>query len=139
MKIWENRAGLKSEKSFQAYLFTIAFNAIKKQFNKKMKAEKYRYDIFESLTGDVPSLESRLDFEKLLEKLDRIIDELPERRKKIFLMRKKEGKSVNDIANELGVSPKTVENQITEAMHALKKAFSSDDLSSLLFYILFVS
>ena len=36
MTLWETRHRLDSEKSFHAYLFTIAFNAIKKKFNQKM-------------------------------------------------------------------------------------------------------
>lgn len=139
MKLWENRSKLKTGKSFQSYLFTIAFNAIRKKFNQKMKAEKFKHEIFEWLSQEKPSLESRLDFESLLNKLDSLIDLLPEKRKEIFLMRKKEGKSIDTIASELGISPKTVKNQITEAMNFLKKSFEGDDVSAMLFYYLFIS
>jgi RNA polymerase sigma-70 factor (ECF subfamily) len=37
------------------------------------------------------------------------------------------------------ISPKTVKNQITEAMNQLKKSFGNSDISSMLFYFLFVS
>ena len=139
LKIWENRSNLKSEKSFKSYLFTIAFNGIKKNFNKKMKEEKYKHELFEWISREKPELESRLEFEALLEKLDTLIEHLPEKRKIIFLKRKKEGKSINEIAKEMDISPKTVKNQITEAMNYLKKSFSETDFSSILFYFLFVS
>jgi RNA polymerase sigma-70 factor (ECF subfamily) len=139
MKLWENRGKLKSDKSFKSYLFTIAFNAIKKKFNQKMKNEKYKHDLFQWLNEEKPSLESRLDFETLLEKLDLLIGQLPEKRKAIFLQRKKEGKSIQDIAAEMGISPKTVKNQITEAMNFLKESFANDDVSAMLFYFLFIS
>lgn len=139
MKLWESRRRLDSDKSFYAYLFTIAFNAIKKKFNQKMKAERFKHDLFEWLSQENPSLESRLDFEALIEKLESLIEGLPEKRKAIFLKRKKEGRSIDEIANELDISPKTVKNQITAAMNSLKKAFRIDDVSSMLFYFLFVS
>lgn len=139
MKLWENRGKLKSDKSFKSYLFTIAFNAIKKKFNQKMKNEKYKHDLFQWLNEEKPSLESRLDFETLLEKLDLLIGQLPGKRKAIFLQRKKEGKSIQDIAAEMGISPKTVKNQITEAMNFLKESFANDDVSAMLFYFLFIS
>ncbi len=138
MKLWEKRTKLKSDKSFKSYLFTIAFNAIKKKFNQKMKNEKYKHDLFEWLNEEKPSLESRLDFETLLEKLDQLIEQLPEKRKAIFLQRKKEGKSIQDISTEMGISPKTVKNQITEAMNFLKESFENDDVSAMLFYFLFI-
>ena len=140
MKLWENRGNLKSDKSVKSYLFTIAFNAIKKKFNQKMKNEKYKHDLFQWLGQEKPSLESRLDFESLLEKLDTLIEQLPEKRKAIFLQRKKEGKSIQSISEEMGISPKTVKNQITEAMNFLKKSFAADDdVSAMLFYFLFIS
>ncbi|MGQ8337772.1 RNA polymerase sigma factor [Sunxiuqinia sp. A32] len=139
LKIWENRVSLKSDKSFKSYLFTIAFNAIKKHFNKKMKEDKYKHDLIEWLGQEHPGVESKIEFEKLVEKLDSLIDQFPERRKIIFLKRKKEGRSIDEIATELNISPKTVKNQITEGMKSLKKSFEDDNLSALLFYFLFIS
>ncbi len=139
LKLWENRYKLKKDKSFKSYLFTIAFNSIKRKFNQKMLKDKYKHDLMEWFSEEKPSLESRLDFETLLDKLDQLIDELPEKRRIVFLMRKKEGKSIAEIANQLNISPKTVKNQITEAMKTLKKSFGEDDVSSILLYLLFVS
>ena len=139
LKLWENRYRLDSDKSFQSYLFTIAFNAIKKKFNQKLRNDRFKHELFEWLSQEAPSLESRLDFEALIEKLESLIEKMPEKRKAIFLKRKKEGQSIQDIAGEMGISPKTVKNQITEAMKYLKEAFASGDVSSMLFYFLFVS
>ena len=139
LKLWENRYRLDSDKSFQSYLFTIAFNAIKKKFNQKLRNDRFKHELFEWLSQEAPSLESRLDFEALIEKLESLIEKMPEKRKAIFLKRKKEGQSIQDIAGEMGISPKTVKNQITEAMNYLKEAFASGDVSSMLFYFLFVS
>ncbi len=139
IKIWENRGNLKSDKSFKSYLFTIAFNAIKKHFNKKMREEKYKHELFEWLIQSSPDLETRTEFEKLIEKLDHLIDQFPPKRKIIFLRRKKEGKSISEIAQEMAISPKTVKNQITAGMNSLKKSFTEEDFSTVLFYFLFIS
>lgn len=139
LKIWENRSKLDSEKSFKSYLFTIAFNAIRRYFNKKMQEEKYKHDLIEWISDDRPEVEDKVEFEKLIEKLDSLIAEFPEKRRIIFIQRKKEGKSINEIAESLGISPKTVKNQITEGMNSLRKSFEEQDLSALLFYFLFIS
>jgi RNA polymerase sigma-70 factor (ECF subfamily) len=138
LKLWENRDKLRNETSFQSYLFTIAFNAIRRQFNKKTREERFRTEIIESLSEENPSLETNPDFEILVVKLEQMIDQMPDRRKEIFRKRKKEGKSVRDIATEMDISPKTVENQITEAMNYLKKEFSKDRISGLLFFYVFL-
>ncbi len=44
------------------------------------------------------------------------IDELPEKCREIFLMSKRDGYSNEEIADELGISIKTVKNQMTKAL-----------------------
>lgn len=138
LKIWENRADLKTGTSFQSYLFTIAFNSIRKNFNKKNRQNQFQTDLFDFLSIDNSSIENHPDYETLLSKLDLLIDQMPARRKEIFLYRKKEGKSVRDIASKMNISPKTVENQITEAMNYLKKEFDKDRISGMLFFYIFL-
>lgn len=138
LKLWENRDKLRNETSFQSYLFTIAFNAIRKHFNQKVRDDHFRTNLLELLSDENPAIENHPDFETLLARLDELIDRMPERRREIFLKRKKEGKSVREIALDMEISPKTVENQITEAMNYLKKEFGSDRISEMLFFCIFL-
>lgn len=138
LKLWENRKQLKSETSFQSYLFTIAFNDIRKHFNKKSRDAKYATEILEFLASENASIETNPEYEPLIAKLEQLIGQMPDRRKEIFMKRKKEGMSVRDIAFGMGISPKTVENQITEAMNFLKKGFGKDRLIGILFFYVFM-
>jgi len=138
LKLWENRDKLRNETSFQSYLFTIAFNDIRKNFNKKARDERYRTEILDFLSDENPSIETNPDFETLVVKLESLIDQMPDRRKEIFRKRKQEGKAIRDIAREMEISQKTVENQITEAMNFLKKEFGKDRISGLLFFYIFL-
>ncbi|MDE7081884.1 MAG: RNA polymerase sigma-70 factor [Muribaculaceae bacterium] len=52
------------------------------------------------------------------------IDELPEKCREIFLMSKRDGYSNDEIADELGISVKTVKNQMTKAFSRLREALS---------------
>lgn len=49
------------------------------------------------------------------------IDGLPRERKRIFLMAKRDGKKYQEIADELQLSVKTVENQMGKALKALRE------------------
>ncbi len=55
----------------------------------------------------------------------RAIDALPERCREIFLMSKRDGLSNEEIAEELGLSEKTVKNQLTKAFCRLREALST--------------
>lgn len=51
----------------------------------------------------------------------RAIDSLPEKCREIFLMSKRDGYSNDEIASELGISVKTVKNQMTKAFSRLRE------------------
>lgn len=55
----------------------------------------------------------------------KVIDQLPERCREVFLMSKRDGLSNDEIAEELGISVKTVKNQMTKAFSRLREALSS--------------
>lgn len=54
----------------------------------------------------------------------RAIDDLPEKCRVVFLMSKRDGLSNEEIAEELGISVKTVKNQMTKAFSRLREALS---------------
>ncbi|MNE88755.1 RNA polymerase sigma factor [compost metagenome] len=54
--------------------------------------------------------------------LQHIINQLPEKRKQIFMLSRYSNLSHKQIANKLSISSKTVENQIALALKAIRKA-----------------
>lgn len=50
-----------------------------------------------------------------------VIDQLPQERKRIFLMSKRDGMKYSEIAAELNLSVKTVENQMGKALKSLRE------------------
>jgi RNA polymerase sigma-70 factor (family 1) len=137
-KIWKNRKELKTDTSFKSYLYTIALNSIRKQFNKLSRFNEVRHDLLFDFSQNKPEFDNRDDFESLLAKLDELINKMPEKRKQVFIKKKLEEKSLKEIAVELDITAKTVEYHITEAMKFLKKEFESLQIKGMIFFYLFV-
>ncbi|RIJ46975.1 sigma-70 family RNA polymerase sigma factor [Maribellus luteus] len=137
-KVWSKKTEIKSDTSFKSYLFTIALNAIRKQFNKLSKLNEARHEILFSLSSNKPVFDDKDDYQALLNKLEELIDLMPEKRKQVFVMKKLQEKSLNEIASELDISSKTVEYHITEAMKFLKSEFEKLKAGGLIFFHLFV-
>ncbi len=137
MKIWEKRLELKEDLSFKAYIFTIAFNIIRKYFLKKALTTKYfEHQVIDDM--DINTIQN-IDYQSTKNLIDRIVDQLPARRKEVFIKSRFEGFTVKEIADELGTSPKTVENQLGEALKFIREHLSKDDLTTIVFFILFYS
>lgn len=138
VKVWENRQALKSELSFKSYLFTIALNQIRKHFNRKASSLHY----LESLQNDPELIENQAiqndDYELILQRIKLIIEQIPPRRREIFMKSKLEGKSSKEIAAELNISAGTVDNQVSEALRFIRSKLNNQNLGLLLFAVLFV-
>ncbi len=137
--IWRKRSNLNPDLSFKSYLFKIAYHLILETFNKINKREAFKHTLLEENAVTVNNFDERLDYQMLLKKVDTIINQLPPRQRDIFILRKKEGVSIKEIARQLNISPKTTENHISEALKRIKKSLSDENLSSLLFFTVLIS
>lgn len=136
--IWEKKDGLKPDHSFNAYLFTIAYNIIKKYFIKKAKENNFKDNLIYEFLKQENNLDQVIDYKFLLEKVESIVDTLPPRRKEIFIKRKYSGLSIRQIADELAISPNTVENQLAAAQKYILNELQKNSLPGLLFFVLFI-
>ncbi|MGQ8336914.1 RNA polymerase sigma factor [Sunxiuqinia sp. A32] len=137
LKIWENRLSLKTNTSFQAYLFTIAYNNIRQRFLKKSREEKYIQIFATEYLFDSSKGEDQLDYQLFLKKLSSIVELLPSRRKEIFILSYKEELGNSEIAEKLDLSVQFVKNQLSIARKfvAAKVKEDSDLAGELLFYL----
>jgi len=121
VKIWTHRKSVASVDSFKAYLFRMARNEVYNYYKlhaiRENHLEQYRQ---QSVWVD-DLLEERILAEELDLLLDIAIDNMPPQRKLIFKMSRKEGLSNEEIANQLNINKRTVENHITQALADLRK------------------
>lgn len=137
LKIWMNRESLKTDTSFRAYLFTIAYNHIRQQFLKKSREERYIRIFAEEQLFDAVE-EDRLDYVLLVQKMKEIIELLPPRRKEIFNLSYKEELKNHEIADKLGLSEQFIKNQLSLARKFITRKIKDDNcLSGFLLFCLF--
>lgn len=134
--IWEKRSGLKEELSFKSYLFTISFNIIRKHFRTKSHITEYLKSGLNN-ESDIQTTQ-KINYDSLYQFIVKLVDQLPERRKLIFIKSRFEGLSVIEIAEELKISHKTVENQLTDALKYIRINLNRDSIYILLFIISFL-
>lgn len=137
LKVWENQKNIKKDTSFKSYLFTIAYNEICNLFRRR----KYQQNFFDKSMIENPEAsvetEDQIDFQFVSEQVEQIISRLPEKQKTIFRKSRQEGKSTKEIADELGLSPGTVDNYISESLKFIRTNLKDNQFSILLFISLF--
>jgi len=137
MIIWEKREGLKENLSFKSFLFTISFNIIRKHFRTKTYLAEY---IKAGTGGDFDVHTSQeISYNSLYNYLNELVNQLPAKRKEIFIKSRFNGQSIKEIAEELKISHKTVENQLTDALKFIRTNLNKENLSFVLFFTLYIS
>lgn len=124
LKVWTNRENLDERKSFNAFLHTMAKNAIF-NINRKYKYETVYQNYARQMLSHVhtKSLDDVI-YADLLKHLNEILDELPPKRRKIYELSRIEGLSYKEIAEKMNISEKTVETHIRLSLKTIKEALS---------------
>ena len=120
LKLWENRQKCGEILSFKAFLFKTAKFAIYNHFDHQLVADKY-VELMLYTPTETDDTEERLFAQELQQLIELTIKNMPEQRRRVFEMSRKEGLSNEEIAQKLGISKRTVENHITTALAAIRK------------------
>ncbi|MGZ4992617.1 MAG: RNA polymerase sigma factor [Methylobacter sp.] len=110
--------------NMRAYLFRIANNLALDYL--RSQTRRYRHDAgpaTEDMICRQPEPDAVLSDRQQLEFLEQIIYDLPPKCRAVFLMSRVEGKSYNEISNELAISPRTVESHMRKALDQIRKQF----------------
>jgi RNA polymerase sigma-70 factor (ECF subfamily) len=121
-KVWTNRESISKVVSFKNYLFRMAKNMVYDYFEHDAIKEKYDHkqqEQKENFYSDM--IEEDIYAKELSLLIDINIERMPFQRKRIFIMSRKEGLSNDEIAEQLKISKRTVENHITQALSDLRK------------------
>ena len=120
-ELWRKREQLQISSSLKAYLRRAAVN---RSLN-YIRDQKLSFDAEEDqapIASQQPTALQQLEADELQGYIDQAIDQLPERCRIVFVLSRFEQMSYAEIAKNLDISPKTVENQISKALRLLRTA-----------------
>ncbi|OFX62077.1 MAG: hypothetical protein A2066_01630 [Bacteroidetes bacterium GWB2_41_8] len=139
VKIWESRQKLEDYRLLNSYIFTIAYNNSIDLIRKRINNTKYLEHLKNSSVINVtPNLISQIEFNELNSQADKLIANLPERQKQVYLLHREEGLTYPEIAERLGISKNTVENHMVKALKYLRQNMDNSLLINMLFVSLFI-
>ncbi len=120
LELWERRENLKESLSLNAYLLTITKNKIiNLQKRKAIEIASNREYVtgFSDLSSET---EDDIIFNEMEKQTLQFIESLPNRHKQIFLLSRIKGLKNEEIADQLFLSKRTVENNVYQAEIAIR-------------------
>ena len=138
VKIWERRHTIEEKFSFKSYLFTIAYRDVITRLRKQNLLASIQSGNNQELIINDDNAELEIEFFNIDTIYRDILEKLPEKRKMIFQLSREKGLTNREIATQLSISVKTVENQMTAALHTFREKLSQYGILGMLFFFLFI-
>jgi RNA polymerase sigma-70 factor (ECF subfamily) len=120
IKVWETKEYVNPEKSFISYLCTIAKNMLLNEYEHQSVQFIYHEYIKVNAIDEDRSTEKQVDKDLLEDYIDKLANELPPKRREIFILSRKQGLSNKEIALQLQISESTIETQLSKALIFMK-------------------
>jgi RNA polymerase sigma-70 factor (ECF subfamily) len=135
--LWNRRHYLKIE-SFSNYVYiTTRYHVYKQLKAASISPIEYIEQYAEqTIPKSFNDAEEKLCYTDITIQLESILAPLPKRCREIFWLSRIENRSNEEIANQFGISKRTVENQITNALKHLRLSYQ--ELSEILLFMLLV-
>lgn len=119
--IWENKADFDFEKPAKSYLFTAVYNRCMNHIRDQKRTLSHQ-PIEEAMgVPDSKNYAGQLEAAELENTIWKVIGQLPEKCREIFVLNRFEGKKYQEIADQLNISVKTVETQMSKALKVLRE------------------
>ncbi len=127
MKLWENRSSLDSNSNLNSLLYRIIHNNslnylkhlhIQKKYSESVRKNLITYQLNYIALKDETS--EQILYNELQNKVNKAIEQLPPKCKEIFLLSRTKEYKYKEIAYQLNISVKTVENHIAEALRRIR-------------------
>ncbi len=119
VKLWSNREKISFNTSFESYMLTSVRNSALTYINKERSHAEANLRVFSEESDNTDPSET-LQSNNLGLSLIKILKDMPEKRREVFLASRYDGLKYSEIAEKLGISQKTVEAQMSAAIKQLK-------------------
>jgi len=122
IKLWLNREQINVNKSLNAYIYAIARNATFNYLKHQIVEQSYLSNYKQNEDVDTPEEIYFAQEIKLL--VEMTVTKMPAQRRRIYILSREKGIANEDIASQLNISKKTVENQLSLAFKEIREVVS---------------
>ena len=124
IKVYLKRDTISKVRSFSSYLFKMLYNAVLDYYDSELV--KFRYvSGMKSVQEDFSDMVNEdMDLMDLKESIEQTLSRMPKQRQHIFKLSRYSGIPNSEIAKMFGISKRTVENHLSNALREIRKDMS---------------
>lgn len=117
IKLWNNCADILFDKA-KSFLFTVARNLFLNEVAHKKIVLRHKQSPAPDRTNVTPQF--LMEEQEFMTRLEKVIADLPEKQREVFLLSRIDKKKYSEISDMLGISVKAVEKRMSQALVILR-------------------
>lgn len=121
IKIWSSKESFNIEGSLKSYLYRAVYHQALNYLEKEIRRKNYEQQAANPIEESSEQADDNVLASEVRIAIRQAVRQLPPKRNLVFVLHRQHGLSIKEVAQVLNVSPKTVENQMTEAMKFLRE------------------
>lgn len=121
LSVWEKRESIEIRTSLKSYLYTMVRNACLNVIKHEKIKQKHIGEELATAERSYDSVSQRVNSSELETRIQVSMEKLPEQCRLIFKLSRFEELKYAEIADQLNISVKTVENQIGKALKIMRE------------------
>ncbi|NLU38413.1 MAG: RNA polymerase sigma-70 factor [Bacteroidales bacterium] len=121
LTIWERRESFEVHTSLKSYLYRAVYNSSLNSLKHKKVQQKHEQYYKQNTAPDYESATSELMENELQQLAQKAIEQLPPQCKMVFTLSRVEQLTYAEIAEQMNISAKTVENHMVRALRFLRE------------------
>jgi len=122
MDLWERRGSIEIRKTFHTYMASCVKYQILAKLARQRKYAAFEQETRLAIIDGVNLTEDWLDYETTRRQIEETVLGLPEKCQLVFRLSREEGHSQREIADQLGISIKTVETHLGKALKVIRSS-----------------
>lgn len=135
LKLWDKKGALIIQSSLKAYLYRMVHNDCMNFINHEKVKSRFQKEKIYTMQPQNESANKKILLGQLEERLSQALKELPEQCRTIFQLSRFEDLKYREIAQQLGIAEKTVENQMGKALKLMRTKLSDFLIWMIIFFI----
>lgn len=136
LKLWTSREKFLEIKSYNSYIFTMAFNYTINYIKRNSWETSKLRQIKNNLNDHSNITEETIDFNESSLLVQQAVHQLPQQKKIIYKLNREQGLSLDQIAEKMNISRNTVRNHLAEAINFIRTYIQQHAISTTAFIIL---
>lgn len=139
LRVWLHRDKLPGIENLKSWLYKFVVNEGLTYIKKRVARDRATLQFQNTVISADNDIEKIVDLNELKRIVAEAVESLSEQRKKVFNLSRGEGLSIDEISEQLNLSPSTVKNTLVAALKVIRNYLSTYGYSSYIFIVLLLS